>query len=685
MTELINKIRRGLRKPPRVILNRVYQEISDQAERYLAPKRARNINLVVLLNKTGMQNLNQLWIFLSERPYVTLTKPINSDLLDGLFIGESALILERAQLAIAHKVDLLGSGLVDLGSAINWHKDYKSGYDWPVQYIRDINYNNPERPSDVKFPWEVSRLQWLIPAGQAYLLTNKECYAEAVKDLLMDWIDKNPYSMGINWACTMEVALRIITWTWFFHVFKESKSWEDPAFRQKLLSSLYLHADFTERHLEFSDINGNHYTADAAGLVFAGLFFGKGTSSNRWLEKGWDILCKELPLQVFEDGVDFEASVPYHRLVLELFFLPALYREKMQLKTPKTYSDRLLSMAKFTVAYIQPDGRVPFWGDADDARTLPFGYQSINDHRYLPSIIGYIWHDPLLNAYSGFLSEHIWLLGEQALPYFIKAHNDHESQSMAFPQGGFYVMCNKNDHVFIDCGPLGLGGRGGHGHNDCLSFEAVLNGVKLISDCGAYVYTASYEERNQFRSTAYHNTPCIDNQEINRFIKWDYLWTMHNDAIPIVELWRPGSNYDVFCGSHTGYQRLTDSVTPKRTIILDHERHALVIQDTIVAEGYHEISIPLHLATDVNAEIYAEQRIVKLTAGGKEFTLYWEGISEWVIETASARISPSYGVIESSQKLLWHLKGLGSTTLRVAIIPGEPNPEMKTKLFRLLA
>ncbi len=35
-------------------------------------------------------------------------------------------------------------------------------------------------------------------------------------------------------------------------------------------------------------------------------------------------------------------------------------------------------------------------------------------------------------------------------------------------------MRNNVDHVFIDCGPLGLAGRGGHGHNDCLAFEAVL-------------------------------------------------------------------------------------------------------------------------------------------------------------------------------------------------------------------
>ena len=140
-----------------------------------------------------------------------------------------------------------------------------------------------------------------------------------MRRVIAQWIRENPYSYGINWACTMEVALRILSWTWFFHVFSGSQAWSDQAFQLEFLRSLYLQAIFTEQHLEKSDISGNHYTANAAGLVYAGLFFGKGASARKWAEKGWNILTEELPRQVYEDGVDFEASVAYHRLVFELF------------------------------------------------------------------------------------------------------------------------------------------------------------------------------------------------------------------------------------------------------------------------------------------------------------------------------------------------------------------------------
>ena len=35
-----------------------------------------------------------------------------------------------------------------------------------------------------------------------------------------------------------------------------------------------------------------------------------------------------------------------------------------------------------------------------------------------------------------------------------------------------------HDHVLIDAGPVGMAGRGGHGHNDCLAFDAMLDGVR---------------------------------------------------------------------------------------------------------------------------------------------------------------------------------------------------------------
>jgi hypothetical protein len=407
-------------------------------------------------------------------------------------------------------------------------------------------------------------------------------------------------------------------------------------------------------------------------MVFAGLFFGGSGEPSRWAERGWKLLCEELPRQVFADGVDFEASIPYHRLVLELFFLPALYRQRRGLDVPPWYRQRVIAMAQFTAAYCRDDGSVPLVGDADDARALPFGGQDINDHRYLLGLVAAAWDVPELKAwFSGPTAEVAWLLGAEACSQLNEVSRPIASprRSQAFAEGGFFVMRNGRDHVLIDCGPVGLAGRGGHGHNDCLSFEASLLGQKLVTDCGSYVYTASYHERNLFRSTSCHNTPQVAGHEINRFISPNHLWTVQYDAVPELRRWETSGRRDVLVGSHSGYLRLRPAVRPVRTIVLDHHDHGLVVRDRFES---HEPSgvqliVPLHLAEGVTTE-QVDERSIALCSAQQRFLLTWHG-EGWKLAIQPARVSPSYGVVRPIQRLAWSFQGAPPVELCVVLLP----------------
>lgn len=667
LVQLAERVRRALGKPPHVLVRRLISEARAELDRLSAPERAR-LPIRRLSKLLDAPSISELWSYLASRPYPALTRAINPAGNAGLCAGDRQTILATADRAMRHEVDLLGSGPVDLGNKIDWHRDFKSGFDWPPRYFRDIDYGNPERRSDVKVPWELSRLQWLIPVGQAYLITEDERYAETVRTVIDDWIEQNPYARSVNWTCTMEAALRILTWTWFFHVFHGSQAWAETDFRERFLRALFLHVEFTERHLEYSDVNGNHCTADAAGLVFGGLFFGRGKKAERWQRKGWRLLAGELPRQVFPDGVDFEASVAYHRLVLELFLLPAIYRLRLGLPVDESYRSRLCDMARFSAAYSRADGTVPLWGDADDARALPFGCQPLNDHRYLSGMVGLAFDErELIDLASGPLSEAFWLFGPEGASR-LKSVSQRPLKSQAFGEGGFFVMRGDRDHVFIDCGPIGLAGRGGHGHNDCLAFEAMLDGVHLISDCGAYVYTESYAERNAFRSTAYHNTPQIDGAEINRFIQPDYLWNLHNDAQPRLITWDADEEFTIFAGSHTGYLKLQPSVTPTRIILLDHVLHSLIIFDEFDGQGKHAAEVPLHLARSVDAIVEAKGA-VRLTAAGTKFRLLWSTPQDYSLRIGPARMSPRYGKVVPITRLSWTSQRADLPSLLVCVMP----------------
>lgn len=579
-------------------------------------------------------------------------------------------MLAAAEAALARRVDLLGSGPVELGRPIDWLRDFKTGRRWAPGFAPRIAYVDWTDESDVKVPWELSRLQWLIPAGQAYVLTGEERYAAAVREVLEEWIEANPYGWTVNWSVAMEAAMRIFTWTWLFHACARSEAWRDEGFRFRFLRSLYLHADWVDRNLEWSDVRGNHYTADAAGLAVAGLFFGEGRKPRRWAERGWRLLCEEIRLQVSPDGVDFEASTAYHRLVCELFLLPALYRLRLGLDVPAEYRERLAGMARFTLAYTRPDGSAPAWGDEDDARALPLGGSPSRDHRYLPGLVGLAFGiDDLCFDLGAPRTEALWLLGAESAARLRPGRP--EPRPAVFPDGGVVVLAGGADHVFVDCGPVGLAGRGGHGHNDCLSFEAVLDGVPIVVDPGTYVYTASPEWRNRFRSTAFHNTPLVEGEEQAR-IDTGSLWRIEPDAtgeILDVELAGPRLR---FRGAHRGYERLASPVRVTRTIELDRDAKILRVIDVLEGSGHHDVCVPLQLSIGARVEALGDGRAT-LVARGRRFSLAWAERDDWQLTVAEGWVSRAYGVREPAPRLEWRRRG-DLRPLEVRLAPAEAGP-----------
>jgi hypothetical protein len=243
--------------------------------------------------------------------------------------------------------------------------------------------------------------------------------------------------------------------------------------------------------------------------------------------------------------VDFEQSVAYHRLVLEACLTGLVMLQRAGRDLPASAHGTLQRMCDYVAAYTRPDGQAPLVGDADDGRIQALGTQPLGDHRYLLAIGGAMFARPDLAALAGgWRDEAFWLLGPSAARIEAEDGASSGTRSTAFPQGGVLVFRRGQTHLIADVAEVGLAGRGGHGHNDVLSFELVLEGMPLVTDCGAYVYTASAEWRNRFRSTGFHNTVQVDGEELNRFGPADDLWTLRYEAVPEAVVWRPGAGAD---------------------------------------------------------------------------------------------------------------------------------------------
>jgi hypothetical protein len=439
-----------------------------------------------------------------------------------LFPGAVQKKSSQADTITAHIFNLLGSGDRKLSNdgvtyqPIDWHTDFKSGHRWNKNtFFRFIRYGKV-RGADIKVPWELSRFQHLIILGQAYLLNKDERYAGEYRNQITDWIEHNRVGFGVNWACTMDVAIRAANWLVALEYFKDSRCL-DAEFFQKFYSSLYDHAAFIRSHLECGPPTANHYLADIAGLFFISLYCPFFQESVAWKTFCMGELEKEIQRQVYDDGCSFEASTSYHRLALELFFYSALLAQRTGISFSPSYQARLNKMFEFSLYCIKPNGKIPQIGDNDNGRFLIFSHRAVLDHTYLLSLAAIYFKDAdfKLERFP-FDEEAFWVFGREGYDAWEQIPcRTTELTSKAFPQAGWYIMRHKDDYCFISCGPNGQDGNGGHAHNDKLSFELMMGGEDIIVDPGTYTYTAHPEQRNKFRSTGYHNTIAFEGKEQN--------------------------------------------------------------------------------------------------------------------------------------------------------------------------
>ena len=662
----VERLRRIVHRSPRYLAGRVVGSLERRARRPWSILYPRLLTERALLASLGARDVDDLWSELASRPFfiAASTRRETARRFQQAYPDQQDAIVRSAETILNHEFDLLGSGPCLLGQRLPWHTDFKTGRRWTLEYFADIEYNELDKPSDVKVPWELSRCQHFCRLGQAYWLTGDEKYAREFVAEIEDWIAANPFARGVNWACAMDVALRAVSWIWGFHFLGASEACRDRAFRSRFLRLLFLHGAFVSAHLEKADLNGNHYLADGVGLVFLGCFFARSRAGARWLSLGRAIVEGEILTQTMADGVDFEQSTAYHRLVLEAFLTSYLLLRLNGKEPPNTCWNRLERMCEFVAAYTKPDGRAPLIGDADDGRIQILAVQDTNDHRYLLSSAAILFERADLKRAAGRCwQETFWLLGERACERFRELSSAGSPDaaapsSAAFSESGFYVLRTAHAHLIVDCGEVGFGGRGGHGHNDILSFELFLNGFNIITDCGAYLYTASREWRNLFRSTAFHNTVQVDDEELNRFIAPNALWQLRYDAKPIEAAIERGEHADCFRGGHSGYERLPDPVTHTRQIAVERERPIVFVCDRIAGRGQHRLVWRFHFDPAVHAEMDGPDiRLSAGDAGAAGSPTAWlmpgEGASVFTQSIEDCWVSPSYGVKVPAKVAVW--------------------------------
>ena len=489
---------------------------------------------------------------------------------------------------------------------IDWHIDFKSGYRWNKKnWYKKITFGNV-KGADVKIPWELSRCSHFVVLGEAFLLTGDEKYSKEFVCQALDWLYNNPFQFGVNWACTMDVAIRACNWVVALSFFQNSRVLTKD-FLIDISKSLYLHGVHIINNLEkgLLRIKNNHYIADLSGLLYIGTYFSFTDFGKKWINIATNELKKEISTQVYHDGTNFEASTCYHRLALELFFYPLLFSIKSSPEFNysdfvlignkmfgKSYIEKIYDMFKVVAVLADSKGFIAQIGDNDNGMLHIFSETQIRDMRYLlfeaREFFKNSIYDISIFKFDSFKNDIIsfFLFGK-----FLKEDNDLEKELIGQKIGlnvlagsGWIVFKHKvksdNYNIVIACGPNGQNDKGGHCHNDKLSFSLNINGIDIFVDPGTYVYTPNEEARNLFRSTGYHNTVMVDDKEQNGFIK-NNIFYLNNDSKPRIIKACENRDLMILIGEHYGYIRNKYHIIHQRQYIFEKEKCNLFIKDII--------------------------------------------------------------------------------------------------------
>ena len=251
--------------------------------------------------------------FFFENDEINRTGERYQDRFEGMRQG----IIRKADKICRREYDFLNVKF-SFEKEIDWHWDPSKKKRWPKAFFPDIVYAGDQEVGDIKIAWELSRHQHLVTLGLAYCLSKKESYAKEIVGNIDHWIDENRPYLGIHWISALEVGIRLISWTWCYHLIKDSSEVQ-ASFLKKFMKAIRIQTDYIEKNLSIGKYAGNHLVGEAAALAMVGMYFNEWKSSKRWVKKGLAVLEEEVTKQIHPDGGGAEQATSYLRFIIEFF------------------------------------------------------------------------------------------------------------------------------------------------------------------------------------------------------------------------------------------------------------------------------------------------------------------------------------------------------------------------------
>lgn len=507
-------------------------------------------------------------------------------------------LLDAANLLVNNRFHFFGYPPVTLTQPVNWHFDPISKVSWPTAPSYRINHR--VAGGDVKWIWELNRLQHLPLLAQGWLFTGDCRYSRTAFEHLDSWIDQNPPGRGIAWRGAFEAGLRSISIAVALQGLQDAPELSLDRYR-RIVQLLAVSAERCwQQRSQYSSAN-NHLIGEMAGLAVIAMMFPELPDADRWEQRAVQTLSTEAGNLILPDGFGAEQSVSYQIATVELFQLVAALLMQRDGRAPEAIAEAISRSSRFLDVVVGENDPDPRYGDADQefaVRLGPEDERTVRQHLGITAALGW---GPEADRHDRTLAAE-WYRRVVAPPagaeITVERGADDVPGDFVAADGGLVVFRRGSRRITMDIGPLGYLSIAAHGHADALAVTLSDDGQDIIGDPGTGSYYRHPRWRAVMRGTRAHATVCVDGED-QSVSGGPFLWSRHaHTRVRGIDI-----EAGVVDAEHDGYHRLPGGVIHRRWLIAPPGEPSQLVVDLVTGDGIHEARTtwPLHPSLGVDS------------------------------------------------------------------------------------
>ncbi|RXP57920.1 heparinase [Lutibacter sp. HS1-25] len=439
--------------------------------------------------------------------------------------------------------------------------DHISKFADSTQWVLPFNYLNGE-PVNAYALRHLARQHKMVDIAFYYNYQNKDTkylnyfvnqVASLNSALELNQYEKIEDGNGVYEA--FRSGYRVLNWLEIHNMFLGEKAYTHQDQLTTIATLLQHAANLYATNTEF--VAGNHQTRGMSALAMLSILFRDFKGADNWYKRSMQLLGEHLDKEINDDGFQFERSVHYHMSDIENYYFVYQLAKLSGIKVAPFWEEKLNSLFTTLTKIAYPDKSAPVlqddtdnpWAEKNDiSGALTLGYLLFEE----PSL-GYF-------ANSKVASKMYWYLSKNQLSLLDNIQKEQPNfQSISFLTTGYFVQRNGwdlNDNMMIISAGLDPD-KPDHQHGDMLGVQAMANGKVVLPN---YQVRYSLEDYGFFKNSMVKNVALVDdelqgkkytsNQGGSGFGKFLAL------PNPKVIIWENNSKYDLFVGSHNGFENV---------------------------------------------------------------------------------------------------------------------------------